>query len=480
MGSYNMNTAGATFSRNLAMTVTAFAGIALYNVIELMTMILFTFRKRHGLYFYSMLAASLAIIPYTLGLLFKFFHDIPSKLNELVATAIILGWCFMVTGQSMVLFSRLHLVVYNRKVVRAVLYMIIANFFISNIPIAILVYGSNSNNPDPWLPAYGIWERLQVALYFVQETIVSAIYVYEVFKLGRSMRDSVSSCTLSETPQRSQRTKRKRKIMRHLIYINLIVILIDITLLVTEFLGFYEVQVLFKGAAYSVKLKLEFRVLTQLMHVAEHTKKSSQAYFFSSIDRSESIGSPLVTMNQKTQPFGEEHTVKEISVEQSLPEYSKSTSDVGPLDTVDEEDRELFRRCSVISPSAFSAAISTIPLSNRVRPTYRRNVTFAEGEQLTLATPNLAPHWIMQQQLSNNGDQHQPTAFERHQERVRPDITHQKPSVGYIAETIKQHKRPLPELPERVDAESPSPEQHLRQPPYESSKSPPTTNACTS
>jgi hypothetical protein len=271
MTNYNMSNAGLQTTVHISMLITAFAGIALYNVVEILVLIFFTFKKRRGLYFWSLLVSGIAIIPYTLGLLFKFFLAYPLALNEFIATLIILGWCFMVTGQSVVLYSRLHLLMSSRKA-RRVLWMIICNFFVSNIPIAILVYGANSSNPDPWLPTYGIWERLQLCLYFTQETIISGLYVYEVFKLRRSMRTTSSASWNSGM-------ETKRKVMSHLIYINILIIMIDVSLLVTEFIGHYEIQVLYKGAVYSIKLKLEFRILNQIVEVAQQTRRQSQAVF---------------------------------------------------------------------------------------------------------------------------------------------------------------------------------------------------------
>jgi len=53
--------------------------------------------------------------------------------------------------------------------------------------------------------------------------------------------------------------------MHHLIYINVLIILMDITLLCMEYANLYEIQITFKGTLYSIKLRLEFAVLNSLM-----------------------------------------------------------------------------------------------------------------------------------------------------------------------------------------------------------------------
>lgn len=85
----------------------------------------------------------------------------------------------MITGQSVLLYFRLHIVVKNQKQIRFVLIMIIFNAIWLDIPIIVLVYGSNSSNPEPFVGAYPIFEKLQLTVYFVQETIVSALYPEE-------------------------------------------------------------------------------------------------------------------------------------------------------------------------------------------------------------------------------------------------------------------------------------------------------------
>jgi hypothetical protein len=79
----------------VAMTMAAFASIAIYNVIELVIIIITTFKRRRGLYFYSFITATAGILPYTLGFMFKFFNVIPQTMISI--TMVVIGWCFMVS-----------------------------------------------------------------------------------------------------------------------------------------------------------------------------------------------------------------------------------------------------------------------------------------------------------------------------------------------------------------------------------------------
>jgi hypothetical protein len=234
----------------IALTIMAFLSIAMYNVIELTLAIFTTFRRRSGLYFYSLLVSSWGIIPYSMGFFFKFYNITSS--TTLYITLIAIGWPCFITGQSLVLYSRLHLVARGTMAGgRWVLIMIIVDAIICHVPIIVLLYGANSSNPDPFLMPYSIYEKVQVTIFFIQEVIISGIYVYRTMKLLRS--------------EGNIRGRNSRVVMTHLVWVNLIIIALDITLLAIEYAGFYDIQTTYKAAVYSVKLKMEFSILNKLV-----------------------------------------------------------------------------------------------------------------------------------------------------------------------------------------------------------------------
>jgi hypothetical protein len=130
----------------LAMTLSAFTAIAWYNVIDLNVLIWMTFKRRRGLYFYSLLASSWGIMIYALAFLMKFFQV--WKNNYVSVAFITIGWYAMVTGQSLVLYSRLHLVVRDKAKIRWVLYMIIIDVFLFHFPTTVLTFGVCDQQPE--------------------------------------------------------------------------------------------------------------------------------------------------------------------------------------------------------------------------------------------------------------------------------------------------------------------------------------------
>jgi len=192
MAIYNMEANDLQMSLQIAQLIAAFGGIALYNVVELLVLIVVTFRRRKGLYFWSLIVASVAIVPYTLGLLFKLFSVI--NITMLLIAFIDIGWQCMVTGQSFVLYSRLHLVTSTQWKIRFVLGTIILNFFFSNVPTTIFVFASASSHAGPFLKPYAFWERFQLCCYCAHEAIISGLYIYEI---SRILKPESSSNTFS-------------------------------------------------------------------------------------------------------------------------------------------------------------------------------------------------------------------------------------------------------------------------------------------
>ncbi|KAJ5183533.1 hypothetical protein N7492_001149 [Penicillium capsulatum] len=242
-------------SLGIQITIATLAGITWYNAFELVVLVFVTFAQYHGLYFWSlMIASGLGLIPYSLGFLMKFFNL--TTATWLPVTLLTIGWWCMVTGQSVVLYSRLHLVLSNQRILRRVLLMIIVNAVLLHLPTTVLTYGSNlSARPraQTYIDGYEIMEKIQMTGFCLQEFIISGLYIWETVRMLRLDPD-----------------RTKRKIQYQLLIINLIIIIMDLGLLVAEYMDYYVMETMLKGAVYSIKLKLEFAVLGKLIHLVQN------------------------------------------------------------------------------------------------------------------------------------------------------------------------------------------------------------------
>ncbi|KAE8353446.1 hypothetical protein BDV28DRAFT_133200 [Aspergillus coremiiformis] len=236
-----------------------FSSIALYNAIELIILIFLVFNHYAGLYFWTMLLSNvLGVIPHAVGYLLEFFAKGPLWLAVTLST---IGFYFMVPGQSIVLYSRLHLVVQNRKVLCRVRYMILFNTIVLLIPTTVLTYCTIYVRTEPIIRGYNVIERMQLAWFCAQEILISLIYIWETINLLRL---------------RPEKDPGRTKIMYELIAINVVIVLLDVALLVLEYVGFYALQTTLKAAVYSVKLKLEFAVLRKLVSLV-HARPSDSS-----------------------------------------------------------------------------------------------------------------------------------------------------------------------------------------------------------
>ncbi|RYO96740.1 hypothetical protein DL764_007405 [Monosporascus ibericus] len=245
---------GVSDSIAIARAMTAFMAIAFYNVLEL-TVILFSFfERKSGLYFWSFFLATWGIFFHTLGFLTYIFGIIKSAPGWMAIA--IVGWIPMVTGQSLVLYSRLHLVEGNRLVLRLVLGMIITNFFICHIPTIIISYGrALAADSAPYDAAYTVYEKVQMTMFATQEVIISSLYLWNLYK-SRHKLGALHGAQVGKT-------------LRHLAIVNVVVIMLDVLVLVLEYIGLYNMQNVIKGAVYSIKLKLEFIVLNKLINLVK-------------------------------------------------------------------------------------------------------------------------------------------------------------------------------------------------------------------
>ena len=222
--------------------------LAIYMSLLVDLKVFIIFKRRNTLYFWSLLITSWGIMSHSLGIILKWFvGSCPWEVNTAFAS---FGWWGMVTGQSLVLYSRLHLVVRDQRVLRAVLVMIITDFLIFQVPTTIQTFGSNQAHPGMWLTVYNVYERIQLIVFTLQELIISIIYI----------RAAVKMLTPSD-PLETRHTK------KFLIYLNVLCIALDLAFVCEVFSGEWVYKTGTQSLAYAIKLTIEFVVLNQLMEV---------------------------------------------------------------------------------------------------------------------------------------------------------------------------------------------------------------------
>ncbi|KAI1300627.1 integral membrane protein [Xylaria venustula] len=254
----------------MAMAMAAFAGISFYIGAELNVLLFLFFKRRRGLYFWSSALASWGIITQTLFIILADF-DIWTDLKGSI-TFIYLSWMLMVVPQSWVLYSRLYLLMQHDSMlrwVRAGLIFTSIVFGFTTIPLGILTQAVKPSLE----PVNTVWDRLQTTVFFVQETALSILYMWQTRKHLRDisplLQQSLSSIDSATARAKTSKTK---TMLQHLFWINVLIISLDIALLGVQYASLFYLQGAFKPAIYGVKLKLEFVILNRLVKsISNHT-----------------------------------------------------------------------------------------------------------------------------------------------------------------------------------------------------------------
>lgn len=233
-----------------------FVGISLFLFVEVNVMIFRAFKKRQGLYFWSMQIGSLGVLMESIGIILKFFAS-PSTnaIWPLYTLAMMVGWTAYVTAQSLVLYSRLHLVMRNERIQRYVLLMILSTIFIFIIPTWVVLWPAFNTSDhamsSTWSPRLGIVDRYLQIGYTITESIISGLYISSLVRLLR-LKPNV----------------RRRRVMTDLIYVNVMVIAFDILQVTLKYANQVGLGQPIQNFSYILRLRLEFIVLNQLMAVA--------------------------------------------------------------------------------------------------------------------------------------------------------------------------------------------------------------------
>lgn len=248
-------------------TVTICCALGLYNATELLILVFTTFRRYAGLYFWSLSIASVGIIPYVIGFALEYFQLAPQLAGEIIAT---IGWPMMVTGQSLVLYSRLGVVLgpNHDRMLRAIKWMIVADGLVFHISTTVVMFGAYNAHPaHQFALAYQYIEKIQMTGFTLQEFIISGIYVWSTLNY------------LKDVNSADDRNTRPRRTMIKLFGINAVIIVFDIALLVVEYQDRHVIEEALKCVVYSIKLKLEFAVLSSLVNISKRRVQTVESTF---------------------------------------------------------------------------------------------------------------------------------------------------------------------------------------------------------
>ena len=179
-----------------------------------------------------------------------------------------------------------------------------------------------------------------MTVFCIQEFIISGLYLWKTVDIVKTHVHPARADSID-----SEQTGKKhiRRVMWQLFIINLVIVGMDIALLVVEYKDLHIPEVAFKELCYSVKLKLEFAVLSKLVEVA-----GSRRTF--------SIGTALdMTADDKTESMPRVHDTSDFAIDTSRKRATeKVTRSISPTSTPAEwvEDLEKIPHANASQPSS--------------------------------------------------------------------------------------------------------------------------------
>ncbi|KAL3463509.1 hypothetical protein BJX64DRAFT_276399 [Aspergillus heterothallicus] len=247
---------------SVSMMIAAFTGISWYVGAEINISLFLVFKRRgRGLYFWSCAFVSWGVVLQPLFIILADFHV--WKENQIVPAILLiyLTWMIMVVPQSWVLYSRLHLIMSNATVLQVIKWILVFNSFVFSIPTMVIGTMSQTTNVNPNLPrANLLWGRAELAVFFIQETALSMIYI---IKIKTYLRDRSPLHQLTNNNP-DNLVEKETSILRQLVWVNVLIIALDIALLAIHGAGLFHLQGAMKPCVYGIKLKVEFVILNRL------------------------------------------------------------------------------------------------------------------------------------------------------------------------------------------------------------------------
>ena len=231
-----------------------FLSLALYIILDVNVAIYRVFRRKQGLYYWSLIFATWGTATVVVGNILKNLKPEWSVIWPLWTLMINGGWSIYAPAELLVLYSRLHLVNQNDRLHRWLLVMIIVGSTLIIIPNWVFIFPAYDIDPtvsSVWSPRMAIIDRVSQAGFTIFEIIISSVYIHSLLDILRTKINM-----------------RTRRVMRDLILVNITVICMDLLVITLIFLNQANLAYPLQDFIYAFKFKIEFAVLNQLMAVA--------------------------------------------------------------------------------------------------------------------------------------------------------------------------------------------------------------------
>lgn len=107
---------------------------------------------------------------------------------------------------------------------------------------------------------------MQVTAFVAQEFVLSGLYLWKAHKFLCQYICPALQMSPSRIPAAHRHSWNKVKgLLMCLVLANVVVMLLDVTIIALEYAGLHQVRLSYKASAYALKLKVELGILNQLV-----------------------------------------------------------------------------------------------------------------------------------------------------------------------------------------------------------------------
>jgi hypothetical protein len=173
----------------------AFVSLGLATCLSMLVFVAMTFRRRSGLYFWSFVGLTLTQFSYNLGLVLEYWA-IDERRSWTAWIFLVPGYAFFPLFEDLVFYSRLSLLMANRRTLKYVLAASLCEVALVELPTAILSAGARYLPKSGFTPAFNIFWRLEACAYVTTDMAFCLVYIFHVRQMWGADTDAKTKSVL--------------------------------------------------------------------------------------------------------------------------------------------------------------------------------------------------------------------------------------------------------------------------------------------
>jgi hypothetical protein len=166
-------------SGNDALATAAFTAMGLLCGLEMLALVGDRFRRWSGLYFWSLIIATLAIISVNISNIL-YYWVLKDSCPGITLLFEVPGYLLYVPFEFLILYSRLHLVQTGGKTKRFVLAAIFIEWVVVEVPLAVLTIGATLAPESSFNTTYISRGKAEWIIYLAIDFVLSGVYIFQI------------------------------------------------------------------------------------------------------------------------------------------------------------------------------------------------------------------------------------------------------------------------------------------------------------